>query len=275
MKSWTVKRLTATRVKSMARVMAAGCGGLLPTEQGPRVLCYHGVCDEPEDEWSITPAQLRSQMEMVARDRVPVSLDRIAAWVLGQEDLPRGAVAVTFDDGFQDVLRRAAPILAEFDVPGAVFVSTALASHGASAGDESFNSGRPFMNWEQVRELHDAGWTVGSHCITHARLATLPMDRALVEIRDSRREIGQRLGTECLYIAYPYGTPGAVSKRELGMASEAGYRAGFLAVTGPARRGSDPFAIPRSKVLGTDRPVVVAATLSGKMDIWRHIENRH
>jgi hypothetical protein len=76
-------------------------------------------------------------------------------------------------------------------------------------------------------------------------------------------------------LAYPYGTPGAVSPRDRDLAREAGYRAAFTAVTGAPRREGDPFAIPRAKVLGTDSAFVFRAIVDGALDNWRHVESLH
>lgn len=265
-----------TLTKALARGLAAGVGRILPARTGPRALCYHGLCDEPTDEWSLTPERFRRQMETVARRFEPVSIQRLVSWAQGREDLPGHAVTVTFDDGFLDVLSLAAPIMAEFGVPGTVFVSTELASRGAAAADPGFEVNRPLMDWNQVRELSEAGWTVGSHGRTHARLSRLDEARALDEIRGSKEAIEDNLGLDCRILAYPFGTPGAVARRDSRLASDAGYEAAFMAVTGPVDRGvADPFRLPRSKVLGTDGDGVVKATLAGRMDHWALVEKRH
>ena len=51
--------------------------------------------------------------------------DDIVAWLAGGPALPPRAVAVTFDDGFRDVLEEAAPLLAEAGVPGAALARMA------------------------------------------------------------------------------------------------------------------------------------------------------
>lgn len=244
-----------------------------PASDTPRVLCYHGVCDDPPNEWSVTPAQLRAHLELLRRGCQPVTLDQIVDWHLGTTSVPRGAVAVTFDDGFVDVLDAAAPILDEFGVPGAVFVPSELVSGGTP--DTSYRPTRPFMNWSQVSELAAAGWTIGSHSLTHPRLSALSDDESRRQLVDSRDQIEQRLGRDILLHAYPFGTPATVSDRDRRLAEEAGYRAAFMDTTGPLRQHDDTFGLPRSKVLGTDRVAVVRASLSGGIDPWRFIERRH
>jgi peptidoglycan/xylan/chitin deacetylase (PgdA/CDA1 family) len=239
------------------------------------VLCYHGVCPQPADEWSVTPSQLREQMAIVARDFVPVTIEQVAAWVNGRGTLPDRAMAVSFDDGYSDVHDHAAPILAEFGIRGAAFVSPEFSDRAASVPDVGYEALRPIMGWKEVEALRDAGWTIGSHALTHARLSGLDEAAAREEIATSRERLRQRLGLEVTLLAYPYGTPGAVSPRDRAIAREAGYDAAFVAVTGAPTRGTDPFAIPRAKVLGTDGPFVFRAIVDGTLDNWRHVESAH
>jgi len=239
------------------------------------VLCYHGVCQDPPDEWSVTPAQLRAQMAIVAREFTPVTVEAVAAWARAEAELPPRAVAVTFDDGYLDVHDQALPILAEAGVPGAAFVSPEFSDRAGPVPGVGYRALRPVMGWAHLLALRDAGWTIGSHALTHARLSGLEDRASRAELSESAARLAERLGREVTLLAYPYGTPGAVSARDRALAREAGYRAAFLAVTGAPRRGDDRFAIPRSKVLGTDGPEVFRAIVEGRLDHWRYVEQSH
>jgi len=264
-----VKRLARKTTARLARATGSGDPDV------PRILCYHGVSHRSEDEWCVTPDQLHQQMEELARTRVPVDLAAIVAWLRGEAELPPRAVAVTFDDGYLDVLKYGAPILARHGVPGAVFVSPGLVRGGATAAHSEFQVRRPLMDDAQVREIAAAGWTLGSHGMTHAPLARLDAGQARHEIVDSRTELELLLGRPVTLLAYPYGTPGTVSARDRALAAEAGYHAAMVAVTGRLQRSSDRFALPRSKVLGTDDPRTFTAILDGALDVWRVIERTH
>lgn len=242
-------------------------------DEGPRILCYHGVCADPPDEWSVTPRQLRAHMRLLRAERAPVALHDIVAWLAGGPALPARAVAVTFDDGFRDVLEEAAPLLAEAGVPGAAFLPTALMAGGAA--DPSFRSARPLMDWAQARTLRRAGWTLGSHARTHPQLRALSAEQALDELRGSREDLEQALGEPVDLLAYPYGTNQTVSPRDQRLAAEAGYRAAFMNMIAPLQVGqTDRLAIPRCKVLRGDSGWVLRGSLSGAMDGWRRIEAR-
>lgn len=279
--SRSATRSIRSSVKSTLRQGVATVGRFLPDHGGaeaPRVLCYHGVCTEPPDEWSVTPAQLRAHIAIIRADHHPVGLDDVVSWHRGRVELPPRSIAVTFDDGFVDVLETAAPMLAEAGVPATAFVAADLVS--GAAPDTSYEPTRPFMTWDHVRELAAAGWSIGSHSLTHPRLSALESGESRRQLTESREEIEQQIGRSVTVLAYPYGTPATVSSRDRQLATEAGYTAAFMDVTGPTPRSSgdgdrSSWALPRSKVLGTDRPSVVRASLRGDIDPWRYVERRN
>jgi len=90
------------------------------------VLAYHGVCGEGPDvadpDGLHTPVRLfERQLEFLKRRYRPVSLKQVRDHVLDGAALPRAAVLVTFDDGYRNVARRAAPVLRKLGVPCAWF----------------------------------------------------------------------------------------------------------------------------------------------------------
>lgn len=258
-------------VKGALRLLTAAAGAVTTAQRGPRVLCYHGVCDDPPDEWSVTPTQLRAQMQLVATQYHPVALGELVRWLRGEVELPETAVAVTFDDGYRDVLTTAAPILREHGVPGTAFVAPGLL---VGKGDPGFQATRPFLTLPEVRALRDAGFTIGSHALTHAPLAALSEAASQHELVESRRILESELGEPVRLLAYPFGTRRTVSERDHELARQAGYDAAFLDMTAPLRRGQPLWALPRSKVLHVDAAAVVRATLGGRLDLWRLVEAR-
>lgn len=264
-------------IKGLLRRTTAEAGRFLPhaDPMSPRLLCYHEVSPQPKDEWSVTPEQLREHMHILTDTRNPVSVMQFVDWLRNGTALPEGAVAVTFDDGFLGVYEYAAPILSEFNILGTAFVSPMLVEDGTAAADSSFHAAGPFMNWEQLRKLHENGWTIGGHAMNHPQLSHLNSIQSREQIENSKTIIEDKLGIPCEFMAYPYGTPGTVSERERRFANEVGYEAAFMAITGAPRAGMDPFSIPRSKVLGSDSLSTYRATLSGALDIWRIIERSH
>jgi peptidoglycan/xylan/chitin deacetylase (PgdA/CDA1 family) len=77
-----------------------------------------GVC--------VSPANFVQQLEVLKTSRQPVPLPEVVSG-----NVPSGAAAVTFDDGYHDNLERAAPALADARVPATLFVATGAVAEGA------------------------------------------------------------------------------------------------------------------------------------------------
>lgn len=93
------------------------------------VLRYHSIQDRPE-QYSNTIGRgslhatsvFERQMELIAKRFNAVSIDDVALFLKGEKIPPPRAVAVTFDDGYKDNFRIAAPILNRLGIPGTFYV---------------------------------------------------------------------------------------------------------------------------------------------------------
>jgi len=99
----------------------------------PVILMYHRVADVAVDPWelAVSPRHFAEQMAVLRRDREPVPLDWLVREIVAGRR-PARAVAVTFDDGYLDVLGQAKPILDRNDVPATLFLTTGTL--GSAAG---------------------------------------------------------------------------------------------------------------------------------------------
>lgn len=96
-----------------------------PRRSQPAIIMYHRIDVPRRDPWnlSVTPENFRTQLRLLRRGRQLLPLDEFAR-LLGEDKLPRRAVAITFDDGYRDNLINGAPALAEFDAPATFFLAT-------------------------------------------------------------------------------------------------------------------------------------------------------
>jgi peptidoglycan/xylan/chitin deacetylase (PgdA/CDA1 family) len=93
------------------------------------ILRYHSIQDRPEQFASTIGCDsihatsiFERHMELIAEHFSAISLDDIALFLKGDKALPPRAVAITFDDGYKDNVRIAAPILSRFGIPGTFYV---------------------------------------------------------------------------------------------------------------------------------------------------------
>jgi peptidoglycan/xylan/chitin deacetylase (PgdA/CDA1 family) len=100
------------------------------------ILMYHRVLPEPDpiNTWDVTADEFDAQMSALAAHFAPLPLGEAVAR-LARNDLPAGAVCVTFDDGYADNLTVALPILQRRGVPATFFIATAYLNGGRMWND--------------------------------------------------------------------------------------------------------------------------------------------
>ncbi len=86
------------------------------------ILMYHAVAETAIDPWGIrvTPQHFAEQMQVLRQFATLLPLDEFAA-AHRQGQLPRRAVAVTFDDGYANNLEQAKYWLDYYQIPATVF----------------------------------------------------------------------------------------------------------------------------------------------------------
>jgi peptidoglycan/xylan/chitin deacetylase (PgdA/CDA1 family) len=96
------------------------------------ILGYHRIVPmrDPDefpfdsDLVSATPEEFMWQMQYIRRHLTPIGIDVLLAALAGERELPPRAVVVTFDDGYDDCVNYALPVLKAEGVPGCVFVAS-------------------------------------------------------------------------------------------------------------------------------------------------------
>jgi peptidoglycan/xylan/chitin deacetylase (PgdA/CDA1 family) len=90
---------------------------------------YHSVLERPEAVNDTLGGIVhsthifRGQMEVLAKEFHAATLDDVLRFVRGEASLPERSVVVTFDDGYQDNLDVAIPILNRVGVPATFYVT--------------------------------------------------------------------------------------------------------------------------------------------------------
>lgn len=90
------------------------------------VLAYHRVTDAPTTDpmrLIVSRSLFLEQMTMLAQRYTPISIQSLCGG-LSAKNLPRRAVAVTFDDGYADGLTEVAPLLSALEIPATFFVAS-------------------------------------------------------------------------------------------------------------------------------------------------------
>jgi peptidoglycan/xylan/chitin deacetylase (PgdA/CDA1 family) len=104
----------------------------------PLILMYHRVTRVARDPWDLAvwPDRFAEQITALVHLRRVVPLQWLCA-ELAQGRMPGNVAAITFDDGYADVLTEARPVLERYQCPATVFLVTgAIGSNRAFWWDE-------------------------------------------------------------------------------------------------------------------------------------------
>ena len=130
--------------------------------------------------------------------------------VAGIRRLPAGAVLITFDDGYRDILENALPVLRRHGYPAVIFVPIGYLDDARPLPHEEHLAAEgivnPTLNWDELPELEAGGIRVESHGISHRPLADLEVDEAAREITLSKLRLEERLGRPVRAFAYVKGS---------------------------------------------------------------------
>ncbi|MEJ0053556.1 MAG: polysaccharide deacetylase family protein [bacterium] len=198
------------------------------------VLCYHSISS---DGWelSTSPEMFERQLRFLkAHGYHFAALDEISAYAKREGSLLRKCAAVTFDDGYEDLLTHALPILRKYQASAAVF----LIAEPEAAGSY-LKPGAKMLGEAQLAELAASGLiTLAHHSKTHAMLETTGAETLSREIANPK---GYR------YFAYPGGHYSAEVARAV---AKAGFTAAFSIKPGLIAPGDDLFALKRNVITG-------------------------
>lgn len=173
------------------------------------ILCYHrfnggksGGSGNGGAKMAVSAANFAAQLDWLARnDYRVITLSQLNAFLQGQQALPRRAVVITIDDGYESMYRVALPLLRKHDFPATLFVYT------------DFIGAADALSWAQLQELAASGLIdVQAHSKSHHDLIEHTADsderyRQMLdtEIRVPRDLLERKLSVQVRYYAYPYG----------------------------------------------------------------------
>lgn len=224
----------------------------------PRILMYHMVREPiPGKKFNslrVSPANFERQVKYL-HDNGWHSYT-MSEIVVKKEYLPEKSVVITFDDGYQDNLTNALPILKKYGFKATIYLVNDRHDRDWSGYRKAKNEGaglknEPKLSDDEVKELLESGLIeIGAHTLTHANLNALNREEAQNQISTSKKEIETKFTTVCRSFAYPFGL---YSKRDTDLVLECGYSNAVTTEVGIADLNRcDLFEIPRVTISGKD-----------------------
>ncbi|MEZ7226161.1 polysaccharide deacetylase family protein [Alteromonas sp. DY56-G5] len=226
------------------------------TSPNAAILLYHHVSSSTPASTSISPEAFKSHMEYLDAHHTVVSLQDVVSAIQHNTTLPENAVAITFDDGYANILDNAHPILADLGFPYTVFINP-----------DEIGVGPKQLTWEQVIAMHNDGVVFANHTLDHLHMLNGEQEmgeRAWLEkvwqnVARAEKKIEDKLDISFKYLAYPFGEYNTALARKL---KAEGY-IGFGQHSGAVGPSSDMQALPRFPAAG---PYANLATLKTKLN---------
>ncbi|WP_246408501.1 polysaccharide deacetylase family protein [Microvirga lupini] len=317
-KTQSKSRFAQTAKKALVRSGLVALARRMPTsEECATILRYHSVSagqNYCSPTIAVSPELFERQMSFLARNYIVFPLGELLAR-FARRELPKGSVAITFDDGYLDNATNALPILARYGLTATFFVtSDAVLGKGsfwvgwlyravATASDATLSracqamagTARPgasrdacfaalaalvdnarggvrqsylselerlfpampplaapsdfMMTVNDLREMHQAGMTIGAHTATHRVLAGIDRQVVQEELSRSKTDLETALETAVDHLAYPNGhVLKNVDETAISVAGEIGYVSAGTSRRGILTKTSSYLDLPRQGV---------------------------
>ncbi|SHM27401.1 polysaccharide deacetylase family protein [Hymenobacter psychrotolerans] len=234
------------------------------------VLMYHKIPDEPlqtRHRIFVTKDRFAEHLRFFQQQRfTPITFLDYLAFANGDKnltDFPARPLILTFDDGYLDNYTNLLPLMQQYGFRGVLYLlgNPAIRHNYWDTDHDPAEPRSEIMDEEQKRAFVAAGWEIGAHTMSHARLPELPLPDAAREIQESKVALEQALGTQIVSFAYPYGALTEANKQQV---REAGFAFGVATDTGGLRIEDDRFQVFRVNMFPEETP----ATLRKKTSSW-------
>jgi len=233
----------------------AGLSGIIGLRRENRlvVLTYHIVNDEQKAAFS-------SQMDHLLK-----AGQAVFANACGNSSAGGRRIAVTFDDGYQSILRNALPVLQEKGIPSVIFITTKYMGQRPGWIQDPGNPYREqtLISGEQLQSLRNGLVKVGSHTHSHAQLGKLDREALCEELLLSKGALERLLTRDVDLLSLPYGS---MNRDTLRCCRAAGYRTLFLNVPFPNTVEEDVRIVGRTHVSAEDWAMEYHLKLRGAYD---------
>uniref|UniRef100_A0A7C4TJ10 Polysaccharide deacetylase family protein n=1 Tax=candidate division WWE3 bacterium TaxID=2053526 RepID=A0A7C4TJ10_UNCKA len=201
------------------------------------VLCYHSISND-KSLFSIDLQNFKKQIEILKKAGFEfITAKQLEGFLYENKDLPSKSVLITFDDGYSDMID-VKNFLVEEGIKPILFVL----SDTRNLDRGMLGNSKKLLEENQILELAQAGWDIGSHGAKHRDLTTLAQNSLTEEVQDSKTRLEAITKTQIRYFSYP---KGRYDKETLDLVKNSQYKLAFsmddTLITGKTSK----FAVPR------------------------------
>lgn len=231
-----------------------------------RILTYHRISEHPSDSHGLSIAHFKQQLGFLADNYPVVDLHELTTKLISGSCPPKDSIALTFDDGYRECGSVVREVLERHRLPATFFVVTGILDGEVPICNNAY------LNWDEVKQLHTAGFAIGSHSRRHVSLGELDLSTVQGDLTTSWSRIREELGTPPSGLAYPYGTMRDFSPCVAEIARQVGYHYAITAIHGLNHAYCDPFTLKRTSITAGDGLRTFRMILNGNLDPWALVD---
>lgn len=170
------------------------------------ILMYHRVNDEVKKELSVREKNFRWQMDYLKRKNyLLLSMDQ-AFRKIKNNNIEGRYIILTFDDGYEDYLTKAFPVLNQYNFPSIIYLVPGYIDLNQVFWWDKDLGKSDLLSWQQILELKKSPIIeFGSHTLHHYDLDTLQKSQLAFEIQKSKEIIEDKLNRRVCHFSYPRG----------------------------------------------------------------------
>ena len=179
-----------------------------------RVLMYHMVSEHlPKNKSKfnrlrVKPSEFEKQLNWLKNNGfTSFTLSEL----VNLEVIPKKAVVLTFDDGYEDNFTKAFPLLKKYNFKATIYIVLNRFNENWATDkdlDKASNelNNEKMLSDEQIKIMLESGLIeIGSHTLDHVNLPKLSNEEKVKQIKESKEKIEDIFSIKCNSFAYPFG----------------------------------------------------------------------
>ncbi|MBU1632173.1 MAG: polysaccharide deacetylase family protein, partial [Nanoarchaeota archaeon] len=167
------------------------------------ILMYHEISNQ-DNAWCVSPAEFEKQMQFLKDNGYKtITLDELKERVEENKETDERPIVITFNDAREGVYTNAYPILKKHGFTATIYVVPKWIEENTSIPDNEVYS--DFLTWNELKELSENGFGVGSHTYSHKNLASLTDTGLFEELDKADNIINEKVSLKVKHFCYPYG----------------------------------------------------------------------
>lgn len=128
------------------------------------ILMYHSVLKSKKGQYTVSPSMLEDDIKYLKeKGYTAVFIRDLINYCIGDADLPKKPIVLSFDDGHYNNYYYAYPIIEKYNFKANLNVIGCFCDYSTTSGDID-NPNYSYLTWSEIKTLHDSGYfEIGNH----------------------------------------------------------------------------------------------------------------